>query len=86
MAQFLPGIIIVLLLVIAVGFLVRGVFGPRAATAYRHGIGRTVAFVGHQIYRLVRWTLSRHWQFWLGVTTGVLVALYATGHLIIPSP
>lgn len=69
-------IIVVILMFVGVGFLVRGVFGPRAATAYQHQIQIFVNFVIRHTYRFLRWAWLGYWRYILTFVAGFMVAVY----------
>jgi hypothetical protein len=81
MGMFIPAVVVLLILVVAVGFLIKGVFGPAAAVAYTKSVRGVAVFIGRHLIRFLRWTLANHWQFWLGFVVGVFAMLYFLGRL-----
>ena len=69
---YITVVICLILMVVAVGILVRGIAGPQGHAAYNRFWGRALHQFGRQAVRFVRWTLRNHWQFWLGFVVGAI--------------
>ena len=80
MNQFLGYVFVIVVMLVGLDFLFRS-GGPRAHGAYRRWLGRVRAFLSRQMARFIRWAWREYSQFIVGFATGILAALYYTGHL-----
>lgn len=71
--SYITVVICLIVMVVAIGFLVRAAAGPRGHAAYNRFWGRVIHNTARHFGRFLRWTIRNHWSQWLAFAAGMLL-------------